>query len=212
MTKERLPSSPLGSTHRSSGFTASEAAVVRATFAFLRNGDLPTVSELARSSNVSPRGADLIIADFVRSGRAQIDDGGHVFGIAGLTAEPSKHRLSIEGVPLFTWCAFDAIGIPAALAVDAIAVTTCRGCAATIEIEMTRGRVPESAPHVGWLPLLDTCTNVRSEFCPEANLFCNEAHLETWRIAAGMPDGMAMDLESLNEFGRSPGCWGPLAP
>ena len=116
--------------------------------------------------------------------------------------------LVLGGVELWTWCAYDIVGIAAALGVDAVGNTQCGWCGRPIEVVIREGQ-PEGNAAVRWLPD-ESCANVMADFCPSALLFCSQAHLDEWRAREGVGAGEAMDLESLAQRGRS--CWGPLVP
>ncbi len=108
-----------------------------------------------------------------------------------------------------TWCAVDAIGIPAAPGIDALAITACPACGRSIEVEFRAGRALEDGALRAWLPQRDCCTSVIDELCPEMNLFCSEHHLEEWRRRAGDPPGTVLTLTETEERGRQ--WWGDLA-
>ena len=61
---------------------------------------------------------------------------------------------------------------------------------------------------MGWLPD-ESCSNVMAEFCPSALLFCSRAHLDEWRTGHATASGVALDIETLAERGRS--FWRQLA-
>ena len=67
-------------------------------------------------------------------------------GSCGLSSVPTKHRLQIRGRALFTWCAEDAVGIPAALAEDARIDSNCRHCGTQVSIDMVGGQVNRAEP------------------------------------------------------------------
>ena len=71
---------------------------------------------------------------------------GEVVGSAGLSLAPTPHRLRIQGQHLYTWCAEDAIGIPAALGADAEVASACACCGEPIAIEIRAGHLVRSAP------------------------------------------------------------------
>ena len=87
----------------------------RAAFNAILNGEQPAISELARTTGVSPEAVELLL------GRALIiNESGRIVAAHGLAAVPARqHRLTLRGRPFWTWCAIDALGMPAGL----------RGCA-----------------------------------------------------------------------------------
>ena len=132
-------------------------------------------------------------------GKAEID-ATDVVGMEGLTTRRTQHSISIEGVELYTWCAYDIVGIAASLACEATGTTRCGMCDRIIEVEIRNGD-PGESPVVGWFPS-EACSNVRAEFCPSALFFCSTEHLEVWRLGSGAGQGEALDLRALAERGR----------
>lgn len=206
----REPSLPLSASEGSSALSPDEASVVRTAFEVLRAGVRPAIEELTKPSGLQQFKVDEIVEAFVSIGRAQLDEEGRISGIVGLTLDPTRHRIQLEGTELFTWCAFDAIGIPAALGSDAVVSTVCRQCGEPIEVEIRGGLTSGHSLLRGWLPTMDQCASVRTDFCPNANLFCSAEHLDAWRHTAGMPDGLVMDLGALIELGGGNRGWGAV--
>ena len=133
---------------------------------------------------------------------AEVDDG-TIIGMDGLTTRPTRHGVVLRGVQLWTWCAYDIVGIAAALGVEAVGNTRCGACGQPINVVLREGR-PEAQTAVGWLPD-ESCSNVMAEFCPSALLFCSKAHLDEWRAREGVGAGEALDLDSLADRGRASG-------
>ena len=100
-------------------------------------GERPNVSDLCDDAAT--------VEAFVQGGRLELDDQGVVVGVHGLTARPTAHRIEHAGGEVHTWCALDAIGIPAALALDAAAVTTCPACAAVLRVPLGAAYPPTTA-------------------------------------------------------------------
>jgi alkylmercury lyase len=132
-------------------------------------------------------------------GMAEVD-GSTIVGMDGLTTRQTQHRILLNGVDLWTWCAYDIVGIAAALGTDAIGNTECGMCGREIEI-LVRGGRPDATTVIGWLPD-ESCSNVMAEFCPSALLFCSGSHLEEWSAKPGVAAGEALDVESLADRGR----------
>lgn len=97
---------------------ASDPAVGRfgvLGFSALWRGERVLASDLAEDRSV--------IETLLRTGRVEVDDDGVLVGIHGLVTRPTRHRIDLDGGVVHTWCALDAIGIPAALGINASAVT-----------------------------------------------------------------------------------------
>jgi Alkylmercury lyase len=114
----------------------------------------------------------------------------------------------LNGVTLWTWRAYDIVGIAAALKADATGSTSCGMCGRAIHV-LVRGGAPERSTAIGWLPD-ESCSNVMAEFCPSALLFCANTHLEEWRSKSGGTIGEALDLDGLATRGRV--AWRELIP
>ena len=172
------------------------ATVRRAAFTRLRSGNAVSQSTLALDTGLSSSAVRTALGELVSTGQANLDARHHVVAVGGLSVVPAAHGLFMDGSAFWTWCAFDAIGVPAALGLDAVARTRCGHCAAPIDVILTAGTPRSDSAIVGWLPGRP-CTNVQEDFCPEANLFCNEAHLGAWQADAGAPSGVALSRAGL---------------
>jgi alkylmercury lyase len=62
-----------------------------------------------------------------------------VVGIYGLSLEMTPHALRLGNHPLFTWCALDAVGIPAGLMADAVVAAACFHCRQDLTIRFQSG-------------------------------------------------------------------------
>jgi alkylmercury lyase len=140
-----------------------------------------------------------VLAELVERGRAEIDGHGRVVGIHGLTLGRTRHHFVHRGRVRQTWCAFDSIGIPAALAIDAEASTTCPACDRGLRI-VIRGGEPEVSGVALWLPV-PPVRHLMAEFCAAADLYCGREHLEE-RIDTAVGLGKVLDLPAAAALGR----------
>jgi hypothetical protein len=132
-------------------------------------------------------------------GRAEVDGDGAIVGIHGLTLRPTRHHFVHRGHAHRTWCAFDSIGIPAALSLDAVAHTDCPSCQRPLTVLIREG-VPESSPAVLWLPGQPS-DNLMAQFCSCADLYCSLEHLRQ-RIDPAATPGAPTDLAAAADLGR----------
>jgi hypothetical protein len=179
------------------------AGLATAGFAALWHGRALTPVELV-PGNIEQafEGAALLVAQ----GRAEVDQGGRVVGIHGLTLRNTRHCFEVAGRPRNTWCAFDAVGIPSALRLDAVVRTDCPTCGAGVTVEIGAG-IPSGSDAVLWLPRAPAA-NLLAEFCSSADLFCNVDHLHS-RIDAGRVPGRVCDLAAAAALGRT--AWADVA-
>lgn len=104
----------------------------RAAFAALRAGAAARLTDLAAATGQAVDDVRALAGQLVAAGIATIegDLAGDpaVTGAEGLTVETTPHELVMGGQHLHTWCAFDLVGMPAALRLDAEARTACPTC------------------------------------------------------------------------------------
>lgn len=189
--------------------TLQEITAIRvAGFRSIRRLHAASREDLAAATSLPPERIDEALGLLIAYGGTVVDDHGRLLGIAGLSLAPSRHRLVLGGVDLHTWCAYDAVGIPAALGEDATVATGCGHCGNPIELAIQRGRPPKRSGAIGWMPA-GPCGNTLQEFCPSANLFCDRDHLEAWRRQADDPPGTPETLPKLASLGRQ--AWADFA-
>lgn len=144
---------------------------------------------------------DRLVAD----GHLDRDASGAVVGAGGLTLGDAPHRLLLRGRDYRTWCAYDAIGIPAALGEEGAISTRCGVCGRAIAI-----RVPIEAddqrPERLWLAAGGA--DLRAEFYTPTVLLCSPDHADTW---ATREDGRGriVDLGQASRLGA--GAWAGYA-
>lgn len=173
------------------GLSATGRQLCVEGFVALWRGERLSVADLADDTAT--------VQALVDAGRLELDDQGVVVGAHGLTARPTAHRIQHADGVVHTWCAFDAIGIPGALAIDAAAVTTCPACGAALRVTLDSG-VPASDGDLRlWLPGGE-CTHLVEDFCRHANLYCDADHVAS-KVAPGTP-GWAVTVTDAAGIGR----------
>ena len=172
--------------------------------ASLLGGTPETVSAIASSSGL-PRGdIERGIEALTDAGRIELD-GDLVVGVGGLTLTTTAHSLRLPNAEMHTWCALDAIGIPAALELTATVETHCPGCGERITVEVADGAASAAGPVTLFCPT-GPCRNVCADFCSAANLFCSPVHLDDWRADHPAAMGEELDLPATAELGHT--MWG----
>jgi hypothetical protein len=174
-------------------------------FVALWQGQTPTLSDLVDTGDDVVRS---MVERLAWEGKLEVDAAGRLLGIHGLTWRPTRHRIEDAGRTRYTWCALDAIGIPAALGIDATAITDCPTCLAQLEVELKHGLPNRVSSFVLWLPT-GPCDHLVNDFCADANLFCSRTHLAAWRGTTGARSGRELSLVSVVEIGRK--SWADVA-
>jgi alkylmercury lyase len=183
----------------------STARLTNAAFDAILDGKAPQLDDLVRASAASAGDVDELLGCGVI-----VDDTGHVVAAHGLSLVPARqHRLTLRGRQFWTWCAIDAIGIPAGLGEDAIAETTCHQCGTPIRLEFRAGVVVNTSHPAAqaWnAQRLSGASEAGPLHCALMNLFCSPEHLAEWHAAHSSEQGRPMDLRGVSELGRTE--WG----
>jgi len=161
------------------------AALRSAGFRLLLEGGSPVAQSVWAEEAGVDRGAfERALREASDRGRVTLDDDGRLVGIAGLTIEPTTHRLDIDGISRWTWCALDAIGILGALEADGSIHSSDPGTGEDIEI-VFHGGVPvgDAAMFIlaGYADV-----NVRESWCPQVNFFTSESTATEWVRTQGL--------------------------
>lgn len=172
------------------GTTSAEHRFAVRGFVALWNGERPQLTELDAEPTV--------VEAMHQGGRIVVDHEGRLVGIHGLAAQPTRHHIAHHGRIVPTWCAFDAIGIPAALRLDARAVTTCPTCDRPLQVDFDGGEPAGAAELRLWLPQ-GQCEHLLDDFCAQANLYCDERHLADARLRSA---GIVLTVHDAADLGR----------
>jgi len=150
-----------------------------AGFALLLRDQRPVdVADLAGAIGIDIAAAADTVATLAQAGWLDLDRAGRVVGAAGLSLSTGSHRLMLGASEFRTWCAYDSLGIAAALVADASLETACGQCHAPIRLAI-RGGVPERpGPERLWLA--DGGADLRGSFCTPTVLLCGEDHGVAW--------------------------------
>ena len=136
-----------------------------------------------------------------RRGRIELSADGHLIAVHGLSLRPTPHHVEHDDSVINTWCALDAIGIPASMGIDAWARTKCPTCQGPLAVRFSAGNPQPLPDAVLWYPDV-TCGHLIDDFCSGANLFCTIEHFERW--AGGGPGaGSVMTIDEVAEVGRA---------
>jgi alkylmercury lyase-like protein len=160
---------------------------------YLESGSAPSREVLAdRFGEALGAGLDdLVTRDLI------LLAGGEVAGAYPFTSRPSPHSVEIAGRRITAMCAIDALGAGAMACSDARVRSRCAQCAVPVEIEVSQdGLAIAQAQPAGaqvWAGV-DTVSGCAADTqCRAMLLFCERAHLETWR-RANAPDGAGFAL------------------
>lgn len=147
-----------------------------------RTGAPTTAAQLAADLEYTEPAVQDAIDGLARHGSLRLDDQGQVVGSAGLSIQPDRHEIDLDGHRFWTWCAYDILGIFAALHANGLARSTSPDTGQPVEIHFRDGQ-PEPVPLVLFRPNEDyaaCCTNTYEQWCPNSNLFHTTAAATAW--------------------------------
>lgn len=132
---------------RARGLPAAQQQVRQAAFHMIRLGQVATAPAVAARTGMRLHAAQTALAALREQGLIVEDTArGGIVGVYGLSLLPTAHALDLDGQALFTWCALDAVGIPAALQAEARIRSHCFMCPQVIACTCTAGTVtPDTA-------------------------------------------------------------------
>lgn len=172
-----------------------------AAFALLLTERRPLAAdELSRTSGAPMTALPALLDQLARAGWIDRDAGGRVTGSAGLSLTTGPHRITIDGNEFRTWCAYDSIGIAAALGADAAIRTECAVCGAEIGLDTRGGQPPAARPERLWLA--SGGMDLRGDFCDPTMLLCSPEHAAAWAERQG-GKGRAVDLAEAARLGAA---------
>ncbi len=157
-------------------------------YALLAGGRPVRPETLAAKLNLPSRE---IVALLAKPGlRSQIlfDDEGAVIGFGGLSVVPAAHGMLLDGVNLFTWCAWDTLFIPALLGRDAAISSKCPASGVDISITVREHGV-EHADGIALsfvIPKASECTTSTERaiacFCDEVRFYGSADLAREWTV------------------------------
>ncbi len=183
-----------------------DAALRSAGFRLLlEHGNPVAQEEWAAAADVDQAILSEVLDTARARGRVELDSDGRLVGIAGLTIEPTRHRLDIDSNERWTWCALDAIGILGALQSDGTVYSTDPNTGDDIEIPFRKGHPDGDAT----LFILGghADVNVKEAWCPMVNFFTSRHAAEEW-VEARKLDGDIVSVARIAEEAAT--MWGPV--
>ena len=155
-----------------------------AGFALLLRDRQPVeVADLAAAIGIEIPAASSAVTTLAQAGWLDLDDSGRVVGAAGLSLATGPNHLTLGDATFRTWCAYDSLGIAAALAADAQIETTCGQCGVSMYLAFRDGVPERTGPERLWLA--EGGADLRSSFCTPTVLLCGLEHGAAWAERQG---------------------------
>ncbi|MDA8237976.1 MAG: organomercurial lyase [Chloroflexi bacterium] len=165
----------------------------------MRSGRPVPAEEIGTIAGVPLSGITPMLDELAGAGWIDRDREGRVTGSGGLSLTEGPHRLAIGGQAFRNWCAYDSLGIAAALDADAVIETTCPVCGGPVRVATVGGEPPTERPERLWLA--DGGTDLRADFCAPTVILCSPEHADVWAGRQG-GRGRVIDLAEGASLGR----------
>ena len=199
---------------------AFEHALLARAFHLLLDDSQPVSSaRLTQALACDPDRVEQALVLLDRQGRIRRDHTGAVTGSHGLSLTPTPHELILEQQPgqerrFWTWCAWDAVSILAALDASGRIRSTSPGSKAPIQLDFDHGQPRNPEPElVVFFADTDCCTpaaepgevsgcaSVVDEWCPMVNFFEHADAAQAW-AAEHRVCGTAVPLVQATDQGK----------
>jgi hypothetical protein len=206
------------------GGPAFEHALLARAFHLLLDDHRPvSAAHLAQALACDPDRVEQALALLDRQARLRRDRTGAVSGSHGLSLTPTQHALLLEHHngrerQFWTWCAWDAVGILAALDASGRIRSTSPSSGAPIQLDFHHGHPRDPEPGlVVFFADTDCCTpanvaddgsgccgsgSVIDEWCPLVNFFEDADAAHAWATEHGVR-GTAVPLAEATDQGRT---------
>jgi alkylmercury lyase len=178
----------------------AEQRLVLAAFRLLGEGRAFTDRELAERTGLPPAEIHMSLGPSM----IERDDQERVLGLGGLTLEPTKHVLELDGRTLYAWCALDTLFLPELLGRPARVRSSCPETGEAVSLRVDDGGVTDVTPAGAVMSLHDAegleLEDVRGTFCCYVHFFASE---EAARIRARRSEGtFVVSIAEGFEYGR----------
>ena len=144
----------------------------------LADGEPVAISDLARAAG---RSVEATLAALAATPETEYDDEGHIVG-QGLTLRPTRHRFTVDGEELYTWCALDTLIFPVVIDRAARIESTSPTSGGTVRVTATPTGVTAVEPATAVVSLVnpEDLTSIRSSFCNQVHYFTTAEDAQPW--------------------------------
>ena len=157
----------------------------------LATGKPVAIAELAAATN---RPAEEVRQALAAIPDTEYDEDGRIVG-QGLTQRPTRHRFSVDGVQLYTWCALDTLLFPTLLDKTAVVESVSPTSGTPVRIRVGADALTHVKPATAVVSLINPhdMSSVRSAFCNQVHFFPSADDAQPW--LENHPDGEVMSAD-----------------
>lgn len=132
----------------------------------------------------------------------EYDEQGRIVG-QGLTLRPTRHRFTVAGQELYTWCALDTLIFPTILDRPASIESESPVSGHPIRVSVGENGVTSVQPETAVVSLVnpDDLTSIRSSFCNQVHYFTCAQDAAPW--LAEHPEGQIVSVAEAHQLGAA---------
>jgi alkylmercury lyase len=184
--------SALANVHKERGIVRATATQLAATIGTVEGGLLAFPTTVRLLANGKPVGIERLAGELgwaverleallKRFPNVERDSAGALVGF-GLTLQPTPHAFEVEGKQLFTWCAFDALFLPAILERSARVSSPCAASGTLVRLRVTPTEIGELEPADAVISLVvpRRVETIRESFCGMVSFVASEKVAAQW--------------------------------
>ncbi len=179
---------------------SAETTLLVPLLRLLADGDPVGIDDLAAAAALT---ADEVRARLAAMPDTEYDDQGRIIG-QGLTLRPTRHRFTVAGEELYTWCALDTLIFPTLIGRPARieSVSPASGDTIRVTVDPTAG-VTSVEPITAVVSLVDpgNLPSIRSSFCNQVHYFTSPEDAGGW--LAEHPEGRVLSVAEAFGLGRN---------
>jgi alkylmercury lyase-like protein len=186
---------------------APDSEIIAAAFRLLlQTGRSVTAAQIAAEIDAQPSTVEADLHRLDGAGRIRQNEAGHVIGSAGLSVALAAQELWLGPRRFWTWCAYDVVGIVAALEADARSHSRSPATGAPIRLRFAAGQ-PPAKPVVVFFPDDRGAARTIDDWCSNANFFETREAALSWSAHHKL-EGEVIDLEEAGRRGLAH--WSPM--
>ncbi|WP_288367776.1 organomercurial lyase MerB [uncultured Marinobacter sp.] len=183
------------------GLTGQREAALHVTLLReLALGQPVTVERLAKSLNWTTDEVVLVL-EKLHCGTIEYDGQGRLIGF-GITLRETQHAFVVNGRPLYTWCALDALMFPTIIDEGAQVQSRCPQTNNSVNMTVTPQGVVSLEPEDAVISLVSVAAagNIRSAFCCDVLFFASRHAGEAW--GRDKPNAQLVTVQKGFELGK----------
>jgi alkylmercury lyase len=173
-----------------------------ATYTRLARGMAASPVEIAKDAGIETIKAQRILGDWIGVYR---DEAKRLIGFWGLTIRKMTHRFEVDGVQLYTWCAWDTLFLLELLGKSARIESICEASGKPVQLSVSPKRVESVDPGSVCISFFTPDSSrfqqdILQNFCHCIHFFRSRKDGEAW--IAKRPGTFILSLDEATELAR----------